>query len=143
MHSLQRAVCTGLVVFWLSAHLSGCALLLVGAAGGATAGTAASVNENREATHSALTYVGTVLVNVVYVPAKVVFAAGGAVASGVSYVATLGRPEPTGKIWTTTTGGDYVMTPSMVEGSEPIHFAGSSGTHPAQVGRRDAEKSGA
>jgi hypothetical protein len=143
MHYFQRIVCTGLLVLCLAPQISGCALLLVGAAGGATAGTAASVNEDRETKHSALTYVGTVLANVVYVPAKVVFAAGGALTSGVSYIATLGRPEPTQTIWSTTTGGDYVMTPSMIEGREPIHFAGSSDARPTEVGRREAERSGA
>jgi hypothetical protein len=139
MQSLQRRVYTGILLFCLSLPVSGCALLIAGAAGGAAAGTAVSVKEGRETRHSPLTYAGTVLGNVVYVPAKAVFAAGGALTSGVSYVVTLGRSEPTGTIWSTTTGGDYVMTPSMIEGREPIHFAGA--THDTRASNAQAHRS--
>ena len=124
MNRFRRIVLTGVVGCCLSLQVSGCALLVVGAAGGAAAGAAVSVKDGRSTHHSALTYAGTVLANVVYVPVKAVFAAGGALTSGVSYVVTLGRPEPTDMIWNTTMGGDYVMTPKMIEGDQPIHFAG-------------------
>lgn len=112
------------VSFCLAINISGCALLVVAAASGGAAGTAVSVQEGRQEHHAPMTYAGTVLANVVYVPVKVLFAGGGAVASGVTYVATLGRPEPTTKIWKASVGGNYVMTPRMIEGKAPIHFVG-------------------
>ncbi len=144
MHGLRRMLVVGSLGCCFSLLVNGCALLVVGAAGGAAAGTAVSVKDSRDVHHSPLTYVGTVVANVVYVPVKAVFAAGGAVTSGVSYVATLGRPEPTDTIWNTTVGGDYVMTPDMIEGREPIHFAGASKpTTSGAVSRRSTEGWGA
>lgn len=103
---------------------SGCVLLIAGAASGGAAGTAVSAGESQKEHHSAMTYVGTVLANVVYFPAKVLFAAGGAAVSGVSYVATLGRPQPTDEIWDASVRGNYVVTPRMIEGKAPVHFVG-------------------
>jgi len=92
---------------------------------GVAAGSAASVNPSSEH-HSAMTYVGSALASAVYFPAKVVFAAGGAVASGLTYVATLGNPEPTRKVWDASVEGDYVVTPRMIEGREDVDFVGPS-----------------
>lgn len=103
---------------------AGCAVLIVGAAGGAAAGAATSARESQKDDHSAMTYVGTVLGNVLYVPAKVLFAAGGAAVSGIAYVVTLGDASASSAIWQTTVEGDYVLTPDMVEGDRPVRFAG-------------------
>ena len=73
-----------------------------------------------------MTYVGSVLASAVYFPAKVILAAGGAVASGVTYVATLGNPAPTRKVWDASVEGDYVVTPRMIEGREDVDFIGPS-----------------
>ena len=70
--------------------------------------------------------VGAVLVNVVYFPAKVLFAGAGAVTSGLAYVVTGGETQPATKIWDTSVKGNYVMTPSMVEGEAPVHFTGNA-----------------
>lgn len=78
---------------------SGCALLVGGAVAGGAAGGATSADQSDEH-HSPMTYVGSVLASAVYFPAKVVLAAGGAVASGLTYVATLGNPEPAREVWT-------------------------------------------
>lgn len=107
----------------LTLHGTGCALLVAGAAGGA-AGAAVSTKESEHEEHAPMTYVATVLTNVVYVPAKVVFAALGAVASGATYLVTLGSSEPTDSIWNASVGGNYVVTPRMIEGKQTIHFAG-------------------
>ena len=71
-----------------------------------------------------MAYVGTVLANVVYVPAKVVFAGVGAVTSGVIYLATSGNSDTSRRVWDTSVGGNYVVTPSMIEGRDQIHFVG-------------------
>jgi len=104
----------------------GCALLIAGAAGGGAAGAAVSAHEGAAEHHAPMTYVGTVLANVVYCPTKVVFAAAGAATSGVAYVATLGHPTPADEIWNASVKANYVMTPRMIEGNEPVHFIGAS-----------------
>ena len=109
----------------LGLQTSGCALFVGGAVAGGAAGGAASVEQSDEH-HSPMTYVGSVLASAVYFPAKVVLAAGGAVASGVTYVATLGNPEPTRKVWDASVEGDYVVTPRMIEGREDVDFIGPS-----------------
>jgi len=109
----------------LSFYGWGCFLLIAGAAAGGAAGTAVSAKESEEEHHGALTYVGTVLANVVYVPAKVVFAGVGAVTSGLAYVLTLGDSSASGSIWNASVNGTYVVTPNMIEGKEPAHFVGS------------------
>jgi hypothetical protein len=95
-------------------------LLLVAGPGSARAGLFES-NEHRP-----LTYVGSALASVVYLPAKVVLALGGAVASGVVWAATLGAKEPAQSIWEGSVEGDYVVTPSMIEGDRDIAFIGPS-----------------
>jgi hypothetical protein len=114
-----------LVAFCFSVQISGCTLLIAGAVGGAAAGTAASVKASDEH-HSPLAYVGAVLANVVYFPAKVVFAGAGAVTSGLAYLVTGGHAQPATKIWDSSVKGNYVMTPSMVEGETPVHFTGNA-----------------
>ena len=111
---------------WLALSSSGCALLIAGVAGGGAAGTAVSVHDSRTEHHQPMTYAGTVLANVLYCPSKVVFAAGGAATSGVTYLATLGRSDASTRIWNASVGGDYVMTPRMVEGKQPVHFVGAN-----------------
>jgi len=108
----------------LTLHGTGCALLVAGAAGGA-AGAVVSTKESEHEEHAPMTYVATVLTNVVYVPAKVVFAVLGAVTSGVTYLVTLGSSEPTDSIWNSSVRGNYVVTPRMIEGKQTIHFAGA------------------
>ncbi|HVO25016.1 MAG TPA: hypothetical protein VMW56_15445 [Candidatus Margulisiibacteriota bacterium] len=122
MKGLRFAIVALLVA--VAVQTSACALLIAGAASGGAAGAAVSTQESREEHHGAMTYAGTVLANVVYFPTKALFAAGGAAVSGVSYVATLGRPEPTASIWNASVGGNYVVTPSMIEGKAPVHFVG-------------------
>jgi hypothetical protein len=103
---------------------SGCVAVVGGAVAGGAAGTAASVAESREGDHSKFTYVETVAANVVYVPAKVVFALVGATASGLSYVGTLGNVDLAESIWTASVGGDYVVTPTVIDGHDTVEFLG-------------------
>ncbi len=114
-----------LVVLVLTLHTTGCPapIIVAGAAGGA-AGAAASAKESESEEHSAATYVGTVLVDIGYVPCKVIFAAGGAIVSGVAYFITAGDSRTSRSIWNASVNGDYVVTPRMMEGKEPVHFIG-------------------
>ncbi len=62
--------------------------------------------------------------NVVYIPAKLVFAAAGTVASGVTYVATVGDRDAARSVWQMSTGGDYVITPGMIADGTGPRFVG-------------------
>ena len=123
----RQCRCNLLPIFalWLALQSSGCALLIAGAAGGGAAGVAVSADKGRREHYTPMTYAGTVVANVVYCPTKVAFAAIGAATSGITYVATLGRPSPTDTIWNAAVKGNYVMTPGMIEGKEPVHFIGA------------------
>lgn len=113
------------VLLGLSLYTWGCPFVVAGAVAGGAAGTAVSAKESEEEHHSALTYVGTVLGDVVYFPAKVVFAGAGALTSGVAYVLTLGDSSVSNNIWNASVNGNYILTPDMIQGKQPVHFVGS------------------
>ena len=68
--------------------------------------------------------------NVLYIPAKLVYAVVGGVTGGAGYVVTGGNSQTADTIWRSSLGGDYVLTPKMVEGQQPIHFSGPTQTSP-------------
>src|SRR5216683_7975762 len=74
---------------------------------------------------------GTVAGNVLYMPAKVVYGLLGGVAGGAGYALTGGNKQVADTIWRSSLGGDYVITPDMVTGKEPVHFSGPTSTAPA------------
>ncbi|HVB82833.1 MAG TPA: hypothetical protein VNE82_23145 [Candidatus Binataceae bacterium] len=67
---------------------------------------------------------GTVAGNILYVPAKVVYGILGGITGGASYLLTGGNTQTANTIWRSSLGGDYVLTPDMVDGQKPIHFSG-------------------
>ncbi len=67
----------------------------------------------------------TVLSNVLYMPAKVVYATLGGVTGGFAYALTGGDLQTAENVWVTTMGGNYVVTPRMLQGEDPIAFSGS------------------
>jgi len=113
------------VALSVSAMISGCALLIGGAAAGGAAGAVSSAKHERTESHSAGVYAGTVLANIVYFPAKVLFAGAGAVTSGATYVVTLGNESATDRVWNASVNGDYVVTPAVIEGDRPVEFVGA------------------
>ncbi len=68
--------------------------------------------------------------NVLYIPAKLVYAVVGGVTGGAGYLVTGGNSQTANTIWRSSLGGDYVLTPKMVEGQQPIHFSGPTQTAP-------------
>lgn len=74
--------------------------------------------------------VGAVVTNVVYMPAKFVWATIGAVVGGLAYGLTLGSTETANAIWEPTLGGNYVLTPRMLAGEEKFSFSGAAETTP-------------
>jgi|HubBroStandDraft_6_1064221.scaffolds.fasta_scaffold225591_2 hypothetical protein len=73
---------------------------------------------------------GTAVGNVLYVPAKLAYGILGSVAGGVGWAVTGGNTQVANTIWRSSLGGDYVLTPNMVAGQEPIHFTGPTTTAP-------------
>jgi len=76
----------------------------------------------------------TALTNVLYMPAKLVYATAGGLTGGLAYGLTGGDLQAAETIWVASMGGTYVVTPRMLQGAEPIAFAGS----PASASTADA-----
>src|SRR5271157_4015017 len=73
---------------------------------------------------------GTVVGNVLYIPAKLVYGILGGVAGGAGWALTGGNTQVANTIWRSSLGGDYVLTPNMVAGQDPVHFSGPTTTAP-------------
>jgi len=73
---------------------------------------------------------GTLASNIFYIPAKLVYGVLGGVAGGAGYALTGGNKQVADTIWRSSLGGDYVVTPDMVAGKEPLHFSGPTETSP-------------
>jgi hypothetical protein len=71
---------------------------------------------------------GTVVGNVLYIPAKLVYGILGGVAGGAGWALTGGNTQVANTIWRSSLGGDYVLTPNMVAGQEAVHFSGPTDT---------------
>jgi hypothetical protein len=76
---------------------------------------------------------GAVVSNLVYVPAKLVYGILGGIAGGAGYALTGGNTQVANSIWRSSLGGDYVLTPDMMTGKEPIYFSGPPETRPVQT----------
>ena len=80
----------------------------------------------------------TAVGNLFYIPAKVAYGTLGSVAGGAAYVFSRKDHRAAHQIWRNSLGGDYVLTPEMLTGHEPIHFMGAASDsrtpkNPAQV----------
>jgi len=72
--------------------------------------------------------VGALFVNILYVPAKLVYAVLGSFVGGAAYVVTAGNEQAANGVWRSALGGDYVVTPQMLAGQQPLNFSGPIGT---------------
>ncbi|MBI3767919.1 MAG: hypothetical protein HY271_05405 [Deltaproteobacteria bacterium] len=70
--------------------------------------------------------VGTVFVDLVYMPVKVVYATLGGLTGGFAFLLTGGNLDVASAIWRPSLGGTYVVTPSMLRGDDQIYFSGSA-----------------
>ncbi len=66
-----------------------------------------------------------VVCNLFYVPAKLAWAGVGGVTGSLAYVVTLGDIDTAKKVWRPALGGNYVVTPAMLRGEEPLYFSPS------------------
>ena len=67
-----------------------------------------------------------VTANVLYMPAKVVYAFLGGLTGSLAYLLTVGNLDTAESIWSPSLGGTYVVTPAMLHNEEPILFSGAS-----------------
>ncbi|MET0151293.1 MAG: hypothetical protein ABW298_01620, partial [Candidatus Binatia bacterium] len=67
--------------------------------------------------------------NLLYVPAKLGYAALGTVIGGITLVLAHDR-EVAAEVWWPALGGDFFVTAAHLRGEEPIHFMGSSSETP-------------
>jgi hypothetical protein len=74
--------------------------------------------------------VAALLGNVLYIPAKLVYATLGSVVGGGTYLVTAGNSQASNTVFRSALGGDYVLTPQMVAGQQPINFSGPTTTPP-------------
>jgi hypothetical protein len=103
-----------------------CALLLGASTVGAPAwGAEATHPSEGDFWESAGLGIGAGFTNLVYIPAKVLYATLGSLVGGLAYVVTIGSTETAMSIWQPSVGGTYVLTPAMLKGEEPLHFSGS------------------
>ena len=68
--------------------------------------------------------------NMLYIPAKLIYAAGGGLVGGGGYLVTGGNKQVADTIWRSSLGGDYVLTPEMIQGKKPVYFSGPNATSP-------------
>jgi len=73
---------------------------------------------------------GALLCNVLYIPAKLTYAILGGVVGGGTYLVTAGNQQAANTVWRSAFGGDYVVTPQMLAGTQPINFSGPTTTPP-------------
>jgi hypothetical protein len=86
---------------------------------------AARAGEGDSTAYTALVGTGSALCTLVYSPIKVVYAVTGLVVTSFAYVWSFGNTDVAGPLLRTTVGGDYVVTPSHLEGERDLRFTGS------------------
>jgi hypothetical protein len=74
--------------------------------------------------------VGALFCNFLYIPAKLVYALLGGIIGGGTFLVTVGNMQAANTVWRSTLGGDYVVTPQMLAGEEPLNFSGPTETPP-------------
>ena len=73
---------------------------------------------------------GALASNLLYIPAKLIYALFGGIVGGGAWCLTGGNTQTANTIWRSSLGGDYVVTPDMLAGKEPLHFSGPTETAP-------------
>lgn len=67
---------------------------------------------------------GSAICSLIYFPFKAAYAILGGVIGGGAYLATAGNSQVANQIWRPSIGGDYIITPGMLRGTQPLHFSG-------------------
>jgi len=68
----------------------------------------------------------SVVTNLVYMPAKLIYGAIGGFVGALALGVTAGDVDTAKGVWSPTMGGHYVVTASQLRGEEPLLFVGPS-----------------
>jgi hypothetical protein len=77
--------------------------------------------------------VGSVVANLFYMPAKVTYAGFGLLTGGLGWVFSGGRADVANNILYPAIGGNWVVTPSNLKGTDPLYFVGAPPPEPPAV----------
>lgn len=69
--------------------------------------------------------VGAIAVNILYMPAKLVYATLGGITGGFAYVLTGLNFDIADRIWAPSLGGNYVVTPAHLRNEQTLYFSGA------------------
>ncbi len=75
-------------------------------------------------TYNGITGFGSALTTIVYSPLKLTYAATGLVVTGLAWMWSFGDTRIAGPLLRKTVRGDYVVTPSHLEGRRSLRFVG-------------------
>ncbi|MBI2963745.1 MAG: hypothetical protein HYY35_08330 [Deltaproteobacteria bacterium] len=80
-----------------------------------------------EGNYAADAGIGTacVFVNLLYMPAKFVYATLGGITGGFAYLLTGLNYDVADRIWAPSLGGNYVVTPAHLRNQETLYFSGA------------------
>jgi hypothetical protein len=74
---------------------------------------------------------GAVFCSLLYMPFKLTYGILGGLVGGGTYLVTAGNSQAADTVWRSSLGGDWVVTPAMLQGQEPLNFSGLTATPPA------------
>ena len=87
-------------------------------------GVSLSAEPEESLTYEGGVGIGAALCTLVYSPVKVAYASGGLLVSSLAWMWTLGDTSVAQPIFTASVGGDYVVTPSHLDGQRRLYFSG-------------------
>jgi hypothetical protein len=93
------------------------------------AASVARADEGQNGGHGYLNDAGMgtacVFVNLLYMPAKLVYATLGGLTGGFAYLLTGLNFEVADRIWSPSLGGNYVVTPAHLRNEQTLYFSGT------------------
>lgn len=66
-----------------------------------------------------------VFINILYMPAKLVYATLGGLTGGLAYLLTGLNYEVADHVWAPSIGGNYVVTPAHLRNEQTLYFSGT------------------
>ena len=100
---------------------------------------ASAMAEERSIGAQAAVGTGTALLNLLYIPAKLVYALMGGLVGGLTWGLTLGDTETANRVWEPTLGGSYILSPQVLTGEQPLRFSGGD-TGPTRIESKSKEQ---
>jgi len=83
--------------------------------------------------------IACIFVNILYMPAKLVYATLGGFTGGVAYLLTGANYEVADRIWTPSIGGNYIVTPAHLRNEDTLYFSGTTEPPPSAGAPPSAE----